>query len=90
VSVLIQKHLDALEASMRLGLAQIEAARHAMDAPKPAPVQKDSVARCADIPEGQCAKVDGLDARFSRETFGDPAAWKCKGCRKSHEEIAAA
>jgi len=85
VSAILLRHLDALEAQLRLSLAQITAARHAIGAPVAAATVK--VERCDGVAEGLCVKAGDDDARISRASFGDPAAWRCRGCMKSNEEL---
>lgn len=77
MSALILKHLDALEASMRLGLAQIEAARHAIGVQVPA-ARLSVPDRCAGIDPHACAVQDG--EWLSKATLGNPSARKCQGC----------
>lgn len=84
MSALIQKHLDALEATMRLGLAQIDAARHACAAESVPTVRVSTPDRCADVPEERCAMREG--EWVSRGTLADPHRVKCQGC--GHEQSA--
>lgn len=79
MSEIILRHLDALAAQMKLGLAQIEAARHALSAPTTPKVRVELPLRCAGVDPSACALRDG-DWDTSRATFGDPSHAICHGC----------
>jgi hypothetical protein len=85
VSAIVQRHLDAIAASMALLNAQIEALRHAVntDAPKRMSVRR--LDRCADIDDRRCGLCTE-DARKIRSSFSNPGAWTCVGC--GYEESA--
>ena len=78
MSEIIRRQLDALAATMQIGLAQIETLRHAIpaDAPKGARISLPD--RCMGVDREQCAEQDG--EWLSKSTLGDPGAKKCKGC----------
>jgi hypothetical protein len=80
----IPQHLDAIEAQLRLALAQVEAMRHHIVTQ--APVKAATVAlpeRCVGVPAEQCGMQDE-DARQDIATFSASHRWRCVGCR--HEE----
>jgi hypothetical protein len=82
VSELIQKHLDAIAATMQIGLAQIDAARHALNTPPTTtemPAARLSIPeRCNGVDKNLCAEQDG--EWVSKATLADFSAAKCKGC----------
>ncbi len=77
MSALILKHLDALAATMQLGLAQIEAARHALT-PVPPTVDVKVLERCRGIAAEDCALQDGKWQSLS--SFANPSHARCNGC----------
>jgi hypothetical protein len=78
VSDILRHHLDALEATVRLALAQLEAARHAMGQEAPPSATVSLPARCAGVAADRCAEQDGDWAETG--TLADPSARKCRGC----------
>ncbi len=87
MSELLKKHLDAIAATMQIGLAQVEAARHALLAPATTTqVPAMTVVRperCKGVTE--CALHDD-DARIDTSSLAGKS-WKCRGC--GHLETAA-
>jgi hypothetical protein len=80
----IPQHLDAIEAQLRLALAQVDVLRHHVAATQP--VKAATVTRperCAGVPAEQCGMQDE-DARQDIATFSASHRWRCVGCR--HEE----
>lgn len=71
---------------MRLGLAQIEAARHAMTTPRSARESKALPDRCAGVDQDHCAEQGG--EWQSRGTMADPKASICMGCRHERSGVA--
>lgn len=84
MSQVILKHLDALAAQMQLGLAQIDAMRHALQPPPvPPSARVERPERCQGVMPERCALVDGeWDA--GRATLGRPELVRCRGC--GHEQ----
>lgn len=84
MSAIVQRHLDAIGASMALLNAQLEALRHELASPAPVPAAKEEKPerpeRCTGIEDYDCALRDP-DARRKRGTLGNPGAWMCAGCR---------
>ncbi len=77
---LIERHLDAISASVALLTAQIDAARHALRIAAPAQAGQAAVtlpARCVGIPEAQCVLRD--DAA-GRQVMGGVTV--CVGCQE--------
>lgn len=78
MSAIIQKHLDAITASMALLSGQIEALRYAVtEPPKQAPAELP--ARCAGVHAAHCALRDG-EWDHGRRSFGNPTVVRCGGC----------
>jgi hypothetical protein len=79
VSQIVQKHLEAIGASMALLNAQLEALKHAV-APAPVPSARVAVPeRCAGISAADCAEQDG-EWYTGRRTLGNPTHEQCRGC----------
>jgi hypothetical protein len=70
----LQRHLDAIAATLQLAQAQIEAARHALTlhVEQPAPERPE---RCVGTPDEQCALKDDS---AKRALMG--GAFACTGC----------
>lgn len=88
MSDIIQAHLDSLEATFRIGLAQVDALRHALVQP---PTKTEMPSARVSLPERcegieRCALKDD-DHRIEKSTFAG-RSWKCKGC--GHQETSAA
>lgn len=67
---------------MRLGLAQIEAVRHALPTPVPE-VRIERPERCQGVMPDDCALLEG-EWSHGRATFGNPSLVRCGGC--GHEQ----
>lgn len=84
MSALILQHLAALEATMRLGIAQIEALRHAVDTPAIPTARVVLPDRCDGVDSARCALRDGEWSTHGR-SFAHPSFVKCTGCNHSCE-----
>jgi hypothetical protein len=77
--MLAHAHLDAIEAQLRLAVAQVEMLRHHLTAPV-VTHEPDVPARCQGVPESLCARQCD-DARIDVGGMGGAAArWICRGC----------
>ena len=75
---ILRAHLDAIEAQLRLALAQVDAVRHAL-APTVTQVP-DLPATCQGVPEHLCARQCD-DALVNVGGMGGAVArWICRGC----------